>query len=171
MDTERTLGFLLGLIASSQARSTARSLEEQEYDHWLGAEFFAGGLQLLTPQNPFDEEKGESRTPSSCTTTPGMFTAQKIFNLKLKHPVGNIFLSCAYIGINIYVHDYQQARACLEWYWIGYRHLDLTKKIRLSSTISRFTFSRIPKNTVYWFVGTHKIHYMQGFLEYPRNYE
>ena len=71
MDVERMLGFLLGLHASSQARSTPISTEEVEYDHWLNAEFFAGGLQVLQPQNPFEEEKGESRTPSSCTTTPG----------------------------------------------------------------------------------------------------
>jgi len=71
LDTERTLGFLLGLHALSQTHSTSPSLEEQEYKRWLEAEFFTGGLQLLTPQNPFEEEKGESRTPSSCTTTPG----------------------------------------------------------------------------------------------------
>ena len=71
MDTERTLGVLLGLMAASQARSTPLSAAEQEYQHWLGSEFFAGGLQTLQPQNPFEEEKGESRTPSSCTTTPG----------------------------------------------------------------------------------------------------
>ena len=27
---------------------------------------------MLQPQDPFEEEKGESRTPSSCPTTPGM---------------------------------------------------------------------------------------------------
>ena len=71
IDAERTLGSLLGLHASSQARSTPLSVEEQEYSHWLESEFCQGGLQLLQPQNPFEEEKGESRTPSSCTTTPG----------------------------------------------------------------------------------------------------
>ncbi|ESO89418.1 hypothetical protein LOTGIDRAFT_218809 [Lottia gigantea] len=69
-DTERTLATLLGLHASEQARSTALSSEEIESRHWLQAEFFSGGLQLLQPQNSYDEEKGESRTPSSCTTTP-----------------------------------------------------------------------------------------------------
>jgi E3 ubiquitin-protein ligase HERC2 len=71
MDTERTLALLLGLHAYSQARSTPLSLEEEEYKHWLDAPFSQGGLQVLQPQNPFEEEKGESRTPSSCTTTPG----------------------------------------------------------------------------------------------------
>ncbi|XP_064637694.1 E3 ubiquitin-protein ligase HERC2-like isoform X2 [Lineus longissimus] len=71
IDTERTLALLLGLHAYSQARSTPLSLEEEEYKHWLDAPFSRGGLQVLQPQNPFEEEKGESRTPSSCTTTPG----------------------------------------------------------------------------------------------------
>ncbi len=74
MDTERALGLLLGLHASSQARSTPLSTEEDEYKHWLESEYFAGGLQLLQPQDPFEEEKGESRTPSSCTTTPGWYS-------------------------------------------------------------------------------------------------
>lgn len=71
MDTERTLGLLLGLHAGYQANSTTLSVEEQEFEHWLKSEFFAGGLQVLQPQNPFEEEKGESRTSSSCTSTPG----------------------------------------------------------------------------------------------------
>ena len=67
-----TINFQLFLQASSQARSTLLSAEENEYQHWLESDFFAGGLQLLQPQDPFEEEKGESRTPSSCPTTPGM---------------------------------------------------------------------------------------------------
>lgn len=70
MDIERTLGMLLGLHAAYLAHSTALSQEEVEYNHWLQSQFFAGGLQVLQPKNPFEEEKGESRTPS-CTTTPG----------------------------------------------------------------------------------------------------
>lgn len=76
MDTERTLSYLLGLHCSSQSRSTPLSTEEEENKHWLDAKFCSGGLQLLQPQNPFDEEKGESRTPSSCTTTPGKVTSR-----------------------------------------------------------------------------------------------
>ncbi|KAK6172413.1 hypothetical protein SNE40_016067 [Patella caerulea] len=71
IDTERTLATLLGLHAAEQARSTVLSAEEQESKQWLQAEFFCGGLQLLQPHNSYDDEKGESRTPSSCTTTPG----------------------------------------------------------------------------------------------------
>ncbi|XP_074649618.1 E3 ubiquitin-protein ligase HERC2-like [Tubulanus polymorphus] len=71
MDTERTLGVLLGLHAYSQTCSTPLSEEEEEHKHWLESDFFRGGLQILQPQDPFEEEKGEVRTPSSCTTTPG----------------------------------------------------------------------------------------------------
>jgi len=71
MDTERNLATLLGLIFRGEARSTDLSANEEDCSQWLSQAFFAGGLQLLQPQNPFDEEKGESRTPSSCTTTPG----------------------------------------------------------------------------------------------------
>lgn len=71
MDTERSLAALFGLIFRGEARSTELSANEEDCSRWLSQAFFAGGLQLLQPQNPFDEEKGESRTPSSCTTTPG----------------------------------------------------------------------------------------------------
>ena len=68
MDVERTLAMLLGLHASHRARSTPLSQEEHENDHWLKADFFAGGLRVLQPKNQFEEEKGETR---SCTATPG----------------------------------------------------------------------------------------------------
>ncbi|XP_052796353.1 E3 ubiquitin-protein ligase HERC2-like isoform X2 [Mya arenaria] len=70
MDSERTLGLLLGLQAAHLARSTPLSQEELECRQWLESDFFRGGLQLLSPRNPFEEEKGESRS-SSVTTTPG----------------------------------------------------------------------------------------------------
>lgn len=71
MDTQRTLGVLLGLQAAYQARGTSRSPEEEEYHDWLKSEFFAGGLQVLQPKNQFEEEKGESRGSASGGTTPG----------------------------------------------------------------------------------------------------
>jgi len=71
VNTERSLAVLLGLHAHYQLRSTAVSADERQYSHWLHAEFFTGGLQTLHMQNPYDEEKGESRTPTSCATTPG----------------------------------------------------------------------------------------------------
>lgn len=73
MDTQRTLGVLLGLQAAYQARGTHRSPEEEEYHEWLKSEFFAGGLQVLQPKNQFEEEKGESRGSASGGTTPGKY--------------------------------------------------------------------------------------------------
>ncbi|XP_059157195.1 E3 ubiquitin-protein ligase HERC2-like isoform X2 [Physella acuta] len=69
IDTERSLAILLGLSAAQQVRSTELSLDEEESKQWLQAEFFTGGLQLLS-QGGYDEEKGESRSASSCNT-PG----------------------------------------------------------------------------------------------------
>ena len=71
MDVERHLGMLLGLHAAYQARSSPLSQEEREYQHWLQADFFLGGLQVLQPKNQFEEEKGESRSSASSSTTPG----------------------------------------------------------------------------------------------------
>ena len=73
MDAERALGLTLGLHAACQAHSTPLSPEELENQMWLQSKVFAGGLQVLQPTDPYEEEKGESRTPSSCTTTPGEF--------------------------------------------------------------------------------------------------
>lgn len=72
MDAERTLGMLLGLHAAEQVRSSPLAAEEMECGEWLQADFFSGGLQMLQSHNTFDEEKGETRTPSSSTNTPGM---------------------------------------------------------------------------------------------------
>ena len=69
IDAERTLGTLLGLHAAEQVRSTPLAAEEVECGDWLQADFFCGGLQVLQPHNSFDEEKGETRSPS--TNTPG----------------------------------------------------------------------------------------------------
>ena len=71
MDTERSLAVLLALHAHYLLRSTALSTDERDYSHWLESQFFAGGLQTLHVQNPYEEEKDESRTPSSATT-PGI---------------------------------------------------------------------------------------------------
>ncbi len=93
--------------ASSQARSTPLSAEEQEYGHWLESDFFAGGLQLLQPQDPFEEEKGESRTPSSCPTTPG----------DIKHLFGRfrhfVFTRCDYLRTYDTTHHKLLDNVCL----------------------------------------------------------
>uniref|UniRef100_T1IYS2 HECT-type E3 ubiquitin transferase n=1 Tax=Strigamia maritima TaxID=126957 RepID=T1IYS2_STRMM len=70
MDTERSLALFLGLHCNWQACSTPIQPAEEDCAHWLRAEFFRGGLHILQPPNPFDEEKGETRTTGSTTVTP-----------------------------------------------------------------------------------------------------
>jgi hypothetical protein len=75
------------LSARYQATSTPLSAGEQVYASWLQAEFFRGGLQMLQLHNPFDEEKDESRTSTSCTTTPGLFETCLKYNESSKMKV------------------------------------------------------------------------------------
>nr|CAD7427832.1 unnamed protein product [Timema monikensis] len=72
MDVERNLAFLLGLHAHWLGQSTPlQPAEEGEARRWLNAVFLQGGLQVLQPANPYEEEKGEARSTSSTAgTTP-----------------------------------------------------------------------------------------------------
>lgn len=71
MDVERNLAFLLGLHAHWLSQSTALQPAEEEAQRWLHALFLQGGLQVLQPPNPYEEEKGEARSTSSTAgTTP-----------------------------------------------------------------------------------------------------
>lgn len=71
MDVERNLAYLLGLHAHWLSQSTALQPAEEEAQQWLHAVFLRGGLQVLQPPNPYEEEKGEARSTSSTAgTTP-----------------------------------------------------------------------------------------------------
>ncbi|XP_043274810.1 E3 ubiquitin-protein ligase HERC2 isoform X2 [Venturia canescens] len=74
LDMERALGFLLGLHAHRMRQSLALLPAEEEASVWLNANFLRGGLQVLQPANPYEEEKGEARsnnsTPASSPTEP-----------------------------------------------------------------------------------------------------
>ena len=71
MDVERNLAFLLGLHAHWLSQSTTLQPAEEEAQPWLHAIFLQGGLQVLQPPNPYEEEKGEARSTSSTAgTTP-----------------------------------------------------------------------------------------------------
>jgi hypothetical protein len=71
MDMERNLAFLLGLHAHWLSQSTALQPAEEEAQRWLHALFLRGGLQVLQPPNPYEEEKGEARSTSpTAGTTP-----------------------------------------------------------------------------------------------------
>ncbi|XP_072748341.1 E3 ubiquitin-protein ligase HERC2 [Anoplolepis gracilipes] len=65
LDTERALGFLLGLHAYRMRQSLNLQSAEEEAGVWLTANFLRGGLQVLQPPNPYEEEKDEARSNTS----------------------------------------------------------------------------------------------------------
>ncbi|KAK0097381.1 hypothetical protein PV326_002182 [Microctonus aethiopoides] len=74
LDMERSMSFLLGLHAHRLRQSLALLPAEEEAGIWLNAKFLRGGLQVLQPPNPYEEEKGEARstnsTPANSPTEP-----------------------------------------------------------------------------------------------------
>lgn len=71
LDCERNLGYLLGLHAFNLRQSLPQKDEEVQSKHWITAPFLSGGLQVDQPPNPYEEEKGESRsTNSTADNTP-----------------------------------------------------------------------------------------------------
>nr|XP_012152188.1 PREDICTED: E3 ubiquitin-protein ligase HERC2 [Megachile rotundata] len=65
LDTERALAFLLGLHAHRMRQSLPLQTAEEEAGVWLHANFLRGGLQILQPPNPYEEEKDEARSNTS----------------------------------------------------------------------------------------------------------
>lgn len=65
LDMERSLSFVLGLHAYRLRQSLALQPAEEEAGAWLEANFLRGGLQILQPPNPYEEEKGEARSNNS----------------------------------------------------------------------------------------------------------
>lgn len=71
LDTERNLGYLLGLHAHCMRQSLPQQTEELNSATLLNAPFLTAGLQVLQPPNPYEEEKGEARsTNSTAGNTP-----------------------------------------------------------------------------------------------------
>lgn len=70
--SERTLAYLLGVRANLLQKSLDLQPAEIQCEKMLNSLILRGGLQVLQPSNPFDEEKGEARSSgcSSTTTTP-----------------------------------------------------------------------------------------------------
>ncbi|KAL2717183.1 E3 ubiquitin-protein ligase HERC2 [Vespula squamosa] len=65
LDAERATGFLLGLHAYRMRQSLALQPAEKEAGIWLNTNFLRGGLQILQPPNPYEEEKSEARSNNS----------------------------------------------------------------------------------------------------------
>ncbi|XP_015510519.2 E3 ubiquitin-protein ligase HERC2 [Neodiprion lecontei] len=65
LDMERALSFLLGLHAHKMRQSLSIQPAEEEAGIWVNAHFLRGGLQIMQPPNPYEEEKGEARSNNS----------------------------------------------------------------------------------------------------------
>lgn len=63
--SERTLAYLLGLRANFLQKGTELQPAEIQCKNVLNSPILTGGLQVLQPSNPFDEEKGEARSSGS----------------------------------------------------------------------------------------------------------
>lgn len=63
--SECTLSYLLGLRATLFIKSTELQPAEIQCKKILNSQILCGGLQVLQPSNPFDEEKGEARSSGS----------------------------------------------------------------------------------------------------------
>lgn len=92
-DTERNLGYLLGLHAFNLRQSLPLQQEEINSSVWLNARFLRAGLQVDQPPNPYGEEKGESRSTNSTTentpTEPRVNETQRI-SKKFQLPIDRI---------------------------------------------------------------------------------
>ncbi|XP_053679051.1 probable E3 ubiquitin-protein ligase HERC2 [Anopheles nili] len=75
--SECLLAYLLGLRASILQAGSALQPAELQCHNLLNSHVLSGGLQVLQPSNPFDEEKGEARSSGSTAgSTPTDASAQ-----------------------------------------------------------------------------------------------
>lgn len=64
-NSERALAYLLGLVVNLLQTGPAQQPAELQCKTIVRSSILRGGLQLLQPSNPFDEEKGEARSSAS----------------------------------------------------------------------------------------------------------
>lgn len=85
LNTERALAYLLGLRACILQRGPILQPAEIQCKNLLNSPILSGGLQVLQPTNPFDEEKGEARSSASTAgSTPT--EASSLFASELPQP-------------------------------------------------------------------------------------
>ncbi|XP_040568701.2 LOW QUALITY PROTEIN: E3 ubiquitin-protein ligase HERC2-like [Lepeophtheirus salmonis] len=71
IDLERNLSFFLGSFNRKLFKSMEITSTEISCSKWTNSLFMKGGLKIISPINPFDEEKGEVKsTVSSSSVTP-----------------------------------------------------------------------------------------------------
>lgn len=66
LQSEKTISFLTGLRACRKQKASNLQPAEMQCKDLLNSPVFGGGLQMLQPTNPFDEEKADAR---SCAST------------------------------------------------------------------------------------------------------
>ncbi|XP_075155337.1 E3 ubiquitin-protein ligase HERC2 [Haematobia irritans] len=81
-NSERALAYLLGLVANALQIGPPPQPAELQCKTIIKSSILSGGLQVLQPSNPFDEEKGEARssasTAGSTPTEPPVHTMATI---------------------------------------------------------------------------------------------
>nr|XP_022903495.1 E3 ubiquitin-protein ligase HERC2 isoform X1 [Onthophagus taurus] len=97
IDTERHLGYLLGLHAHYLSESLLLQQPEKDCESYLNSPFLIGGLQIIEPPNPFEEEKGERRStnssPGNTPTEPKIVCEKGMKKLQMPVDVINSFIT------------------------------------------------------------------------------
>ncbi|KAH8340486.1 hypothetical protein KR067_012484, partial [Drosophila pandora] len=83
--SECALAQLLGLVANLMCNGPALQPAELQCRQLDKSNLLSGGLQLLQPSNPFDEEKGEARSSHSCHSTAGNTPTDQPPPLPIQH--------------------------------------------------------------------------------------
>lgn len=87
LHSSRTLACLLGLRATILQKGPVLQPAELQCKNLLKSPIFTGGLQLLQPANPFDEEKGEARSSASTAGSTPTEASCQIPTSELMQPV------------------------------------------------------------------------------------
>ncbi|QQP57480.1 Uncharacterized protein FKW44_002489, partial [Caligus rogercresseyi] len=69
IDLERNIAFFLGSFNHKLYKSIDVTPNELSCSRWTASPFMKGGLKIISPPNPFDEEKGEIKSSLSSSST------------------------------------------------------------------------------------------------------
>lgn len=87
LESERTLSFLLGLRATLLQKASNLQPAEIQCKTLLKSPIFSGGLQVLQPSNPFDEEKGEARSSTSTAGSTPTEASSHVHLSEMSQPI------------------------------------------------------------------------------------
>ncbi|XP_019845780.2 probable E3 ubiquitin-protein ligase HERC2 [Bactrocera dorsalis] len=98
-NSERALAYLLGLVVNLLQTGPAQQPAELQCKTIVRSSILRGGLQLLQPSNPFDEEKGEAR--SSASTAGSTPTEPPAHGLNVCGGIGGVGTSGGGVGVAV----------------------------------------------------------------------